>query len=79
MDQTREGSLEAQTSEQQEGKREAWMNTGFGSQICALGNSENKIALNKSGENRKKWGKEIWENLSGVLGKNRPQQSANKT
>lgn len=25
------------------------MNTGFGSQICALCNSENKITLNKSG------------------------------
>lgn len=53
MHQTRE-SLDAQTSEQQEGKREARINTGFGSRICALGNSENTIPLNKSGGGEKK-------------------------
>lgn len=58
MHQTRE-SLDAQTSEQQEGKREAWINTGFGSWICALGNSENTIPLNKSGGGEKKKKKRV--------------------
>lgn len=50
MHQTREGSLDAQTSEQQEG---SMSESGFGSQICALGNSENKITLNKYGGKKK--------------------------
>lgn len=46
-------SLDAQICEQQGGKREAWLNTGFGAD-CALSNLENKIMLNKWSKKKKK-------------------------